>query len=114
MDPHIRARLHASRAADLFRIYQTAFFAYVGLIAVTAATTQAPLAVAVTTIGVAIFGTLAADAAMKDLSNLRASMDEETRNSPYGAGYAKTPYPAFRALTAIIHVAIAAAILWSL
>jgi hypothetical protein len=106
--------LHSSRAADLFRIYQTAFFAYVGLIAVTAATSEAALAVAAAAIGVAIVGILVADAAMKDLSNLRASMDDGMRNSAYGQGYASTPYPAFPALTAIIHVVIAASILLSL
>jgi len=113
MDPHIRVRLHASRASDLFNIYKTAFFAYVGVIAVTAATDAAPLAVGAATIGVAIFGILAADAAMKDLGNLRESMEQETRNTPYGEGYARTPYPAFRALTAVIHVGIAGSILLS-
>lgn len=50
---------------------------------------------------------------MKDLSNLRASMDDATAASPYGRGYRSTPYPAFRVLSAVINIGIAATILVS-
>ena len=65
-------------------------------------------------VAVAIFAVLAGDTALKDISNLGTDMDEETASTAYGKGLQSTPYPVLRAISAILHVAIAVALFLSI
>lgn len=115
MDSQVRADIASARGHHLFAIYRIVFTVYPAL-AIFAALGLGQggwIALAAVTLGTAIFGVLASDAALKDLDNLRHSMTEADLASAYGQGAQATPYPAFRAISAAINGIIALALLIS-
>lgn len=116
MDSTTRAAIAASRGAHYFDILRTVHFGNIALAAIIvfADTANYKIALGAVTIGLAVFGTLAGDSALKDLQNLRESMDEETAGSPFGKGQQGTPYGVFRVLSAAVIIIVALALLFSL
>lgn len=116
MDITTRATIAGYRGTHYFDILRTVHFGNVALAAIIVFgdTTNYKIAMAAVIIALAIFGTLAGDSALKDLQNLRESMDEETANSPFGKGQQGTPYSIYRFLSAAVIIIVALALLFSL
>ena len=116
MNSDQRIRLALERANHYYLIMLTVLLSDVilaGIIAFTGGG-EARLALAAIIVGVGLYGVLGGDPALRDLANLRDSMDEETASTPYGKGAKASPIGAFRAISALVSAVLALALLLSL
>lgn len=115
MDNAIRSKTSLGRGNHYFYTMRTVMFVYLGLAGILAfsQSDQIGLVVQVIAIAAAIYAVLAGDSALKDIANLRDDMDDTTKASNYGMGALKTPYFAFRMISAIVNIVVAAVIVMS-
>jgi hypothetical protein len=110
MDAQTRTNVSMNRVQHYYNIMRTAMFVLFGTLAVIVFgdTAGAELAIAVPVVGAGLYGILAGDRALSDLVALRSDMDAEERATNYGRSFQAAPLPVFRAISAIIYVAIVA------
>lgn len=115
MDNTIRTKTALGRGNHYFYTMRTVMFIYVGLAAILgfSQTQQIDLVIQAIAIAAAIYAVLAGDSALKDIGNLRDDMDDATKASNYGQGALKTPYLAFRAISALVNIVVATVIVIS-
>jgi hypothetical protein len=115
MDNETRTKTALGRGNHYFYTMRTVMFIYLGLAAILTLSNAAQfsLVIQVIAIAAAIYAVLAGDSALKDIANLRDDMDDVTKASNYGKGALKTPYLAFRAISAIVNIVVAAMIVIS-
>ena len=103
-----RNKLVIARVKHFIYILRTAMFVLLGTLAlgVFADGNEHIWALSVTIIGATLYGILAGNAAINDISALREDMDDETKKTNYGISILSAPLPVFRALTIIIYLAI--------
>ena len=116
MDQNNRITAQVARGSHYFSIMRTSIFAEVAVAAIIVLgdTSGHTFALQAIIVGLAIFAVLAGDTALKDIKNLVSDMDDETASSSYGKGAQATPYPALRAISAVVHILIAIALLISI
>ncbi len=116
MDQNLRTTATMSRGNHYLSIMRTSIFAEIAVAAVIVLgnASGGALALQAIVVGVAIFAVLAGDAALKDISNLDADMDEKMASSNYGSGLRSVPFPVLRAISAVVHILIAAALFISI
>jgi hypothetical protein len=115
MDNATRSQTALGRGNHYFYTMRTVMFMYLGLAAILTFSNaeQISLVIQVIAIAAAIYAVLAGDSALKDVGNLRDDMDDTTKASNYGKGALKTPYLAFRAISAIVNIVVAVVIVIS-
>ena len=103
-----RNKLIIARAENFNYILRTAMFVLLGTLAlgVFADGNAHIWALSATIIGATLYGILAGNAAINDLSALREDMDDETKKRNYGISVLSAPLPVFRAILIIVYLAI--------
>ncbi len=98
------------RVGHYYEIVRTANFLLLGTAAVIVFgnTAGAELAIAVLIAGAGLYGILAGDRALSDVTSLRSDMDQADRATNYGKSLQAAPLPVFRAISAVIYAAIVA------
>lgn len=116
MDQNISITVQVARGNHYFSIMRTSIFAEAGVAAIIVLGDASghTLALQAIIVGLAIFAVLAGDTALKDIKNLISDMDDETASSNFGKGAQATPYSALRAISAVVHILIAIALLASI
>ena len=105
-----RNKLVIARVENFNYILRTAMFVLLGTLAlgVFAEGNAHIWALSATIIGAAIYGMLAGNTALNDMSALREDMDEETKNTNYGVSVLSAPLPVFRVILLLVYLVIAA------
>jgi len=110
MDAQTRTNVSMDRVGHYYNIMRTAMFVLLGTLAVIVfgETAGTELAIAAPVVAAGLYGILAGDRALSDLGALRSDMDEEDRATNYGRSYQAAPLPAYRAISALVYVAMVA------
>ncbi|MDD9921619.1 MAG: hypothetical protein OXQ92_04960 [Boseongicola sp.] len=111
MDQGIRAQLQISRTTHINDILRTTIFSFIGLGALIAFTDGLAIPLTVLTITVTVFGILAGNTAIDDVSVLRNDMDEATRASHYGQKAHGRNLEAFKIVSTVLNGAVGLAYL---
>ena len=108
MDAQTRTNVSMNRVQHYHNVMRTSMFVLLGSLAVIVFgdTAGLELAIAVPVVGAGLYGILAGDRALSDLTALRSDMDEEDRATNYGRSFQAAPLPVLRGMSAIIYVAI--------
>ena len=103
-----RNKLIIARADHFNYILRTAMFVLLGTLAlgIFAEGSSHIWALSASIIGATLYGILAGNAAMNDLSALREDMDDETKKTNYGISVLSAPLPVFRAVLILVYLAI--------
>ncbi|MBW1905582.1 MAG: hypothetical protein JRJ24_09790 [Deltaproteobacteria bacterium] len=110
MDAQARNNIMTTRVGHYYEIVRTANFLLLGTAAVIiwANTAGAELAIAVLVVGAGLYGILAGDRALSDVTALRSDMDKEDRDTNWGRSLQAAPLPVFRGISGLIYAAIVA------
>jgi hypothetical protein len=110
MDSQTVTNTMLGRVGHYYEIVRTANFLLLGTAAVIVFgnTAGAELAIAVLIAGAGLYGILAGDRALSDVTALRSDMDQADRTTNYGKSLQAAPLPVFRAISAVIYAAIVA------
>lgn len=110
MDSQTVTNTMLGRVGHYYEIVRTANFLLLGTAAVIVFgnTAGAELAIAVLIAGAGLYGILAGDRALSDVTALRSDMDQADRATNYGKSLQAAPLPVFRAISAVIYAAIVA------
>ncbi|MFQ5623415.1 MAG: hypothetical protein ACE5FS_08465 [Paracoccaceae bacterium] len=116
MDSSVLSSVSQGRSSNYADIMRTSLWAQVAIAGIIGAGAgdAAGVALAVLTIGIALYGVLAGDAALKDLSNLMQDMPDDMKATAYGRAAQTNPFMAYRAISAVVHIVVALAILLAL
>lgn len=108
MQAQARNDMMMTRVGQYYEIVRTANLLLLGTAALIlfANTAGAELAIAVLVVGAGLYGILAGDRALSDVTALRSDMDKEDRDTNWGKSLQAAPLPIFRGISGVIYAAI--------
>ncbi|MBS9717123.1 hypothetical protein ACFFUT_06250 [Pseudohalocynthiibacter aestuariivivens] len=111
MDSATRAAIALGRGNHFFNVMRTALFVLFGTLVLIATTDTGPydLALGAVIVSAALYGGLAGDSALRDLTAINKDMNEEDAASNFGRSANGAPMMLYRVITALVYIVMALA-----